>query len=122
SVAQAREEGWKRPARLAMMGRRTADGRDTGPEELAMPIHSMIAALLLAAAGDEVAPPVPEGPRAQLEWVERRVQTRQPTAAERRFDEICWARDIRKAIRLARRLDRPVFLFTHDGHMNVGRC
>jgi hypothetical protein len=46
----------------------------------------------------------------------------QPTAEERRFDEIGWARDIRQGIQLARKHGRPVFLFTHDGHMNVGRC
>ncbi len=57
-----------------------------------------------------------------LSWVEQRVRDWQPTAEERRFDEIGWATDIREAIRLARRLGRPVFLFTHDGHMNVGRC
>jgi hypothetical protein len=55
-------------------------------------------------------------------WVEKRVQQWQPTAAERRFDEIGWAKDIRDAERLARQSNRPVFLFTHDGHMAVGRC
>jgi hypothetical protein len=55
-------------------------------------------------------------------WVDRRVREWQPTAAEKRFDEIGWARDIREAERLAKEHGRPVFLFTHDGRMNIGRC
>ena len=55
-------------------------------------------------------------------WVEKTVQDRQPTAAERRFDEIGWLTDIREAIGLAKRHKRPVLLFTHDGHMAIGRC
>jgi hypothetical protein len=57
-----------------------------------------------------------------LSWIERRVHDWQPTAEERRFDEIGWAPTIREAERLAREHDRPVFLFTHDGHMAIGRC
>jgi hypothetical protein len=85
-----------------------------------MSIHRLLAALMLVtpAAGADT----PEALRSQFEQVERRVRQWQPTAEERRFDEIGWAADIREAIRLARRLGRPVFLFTHDGHMNVGRC
>ena len=55
-------------------------------------------------------------------WVERRIQELQPTAADRRFDEIGWAQDIRTALRLAAAHQRPVFLFTHDGRINTGRC
>jgi hypothetical protein len=55
-------------------------------------------------------------------WVRQHVQDWQPTAADRPFDEIGWAKDIRTAERLARENNRPVFLFTHDGHMAVGRC
>ena len=54
--------------------------------------------------------------------VTKRVQLWQPVAAERRFDEIGWASDILAARRLAKEHNRPVFLFTHDGHMAVGRC
>jgi hypothetical protein len=57
-----------------------------------------------------------------LAWVERRVQELEPAARERRIDEIGWASDIRQAERLARENSRPVFLFTHDGHINTGRC
>jgi hypothetical protein len=55
-------------------------------------------------------------------WVQKRVQDWQPAAEDRRFDEIGWARDIRAAEKLAKDNNRPVFLFTHDGHMDVGRC
>jgi hypothetical protein len=56
------------------------------------------------------------------DWVRRRVADWQPTADERRFDDIGWVADIRTALKLAKETDRPVFLFTHDGHIDVGRC
>ena len=55
-------------------------------------------------------------------WVEQRVRELQPNGKEKRFDEIGWADDIRDATRLAKQHRRPVFLFTHDGRMNIGRC
>ena len=55
-------------------------------------------------------------------WIEQRVRELQPTPKEKRFDEIGWAKDIRTAKRLAKENNRPVFLFTHDGRMNIGRC
>jgi len=54
--------------------------------------------------------------------VEQRIRELQPTASEKRFDEVGWARDIRHAKTLASQHNRPVFLFTHDGRMNLGRC
>jgi hypothetical protein len=57
-----------------------------------------------------------------LSWVDAQVAERMPSAEERRFDEIGWAKDIRDALRLAKEHNRPVFLFTHDGRMNLGRC
>jgi hypothetical protein len=60
--------------------------------------------------------------RELVSWVEKVVQQRQPPAADKRFDEIGWARDIRQALQLAKKHQRPVFLFTHDGRMNLGRC
>jgi hypothetical protein len=59
---------------------------------------------------------------ALVRWVEKQVQARQPPAADKRFDEIGWARDIGHALQLARKYRRPMFLFTHDGRMNLGRC
>jgi hypothetical protein len=55
-------------------------------------------------------------------WVEKRVRELEPAARERRIDEIGWASDLRQAERLAAEHSRPVFLFTHDGHINTGRC
>jgi hypothetical protein len=55
-------------------------------------------------------------------WVEQRVREWQPTARERRWEQIGWARDIRHALAVARQTNRPVFLFTLDGRMGVGRC
>jgi hypothetical protein len=57
-----------------------------------------------------------------LASVEQRVRELQPKADEKHFDEIGWADDIRDAIHLAKESHRPVFLFTHDGRMNIGRC
>jgi len=57
-----------------------------------------------------------------FEAVQQRVAALQPRAEEKRFDEIGWAKDIRDAQRLAKQHNRPVFLFTHDGRMNIGRC
>jgi hypothetical protein len=54
--------------------------------------------------------------------VEKRAQELEPAARDRRIDEIGWASDIRRAERLAGEHSRPVFLFTHDGHINTGRC
>jgi hypothetical protein len=55
-------------------------------------------------------------------WVDRRVQERQPAAEDRRFDEIGWFKAVLPAEKAARESGRPLFLFTHDGRMNVGRC
>ena len=55
-------------------------------------------------------------------WVEKRVREWQPTPDERGFDKIGWARDIREAQRLSKQSGRPVFLFTLDGRMGIGRC
>lgn len=42
--------------------------------------------------------------------------------AEKSFDRIGWAADIRTARKLAADHGRPVFLFTMDGRVNTGRC
>lgn len=78
-------------------------------------------AVLLGASLTALAADQSVKPRA-FAWIEERVQALQPTAREKRFDEIGWASDIRSAEKLARENNRPVFLFTHDGRMNIGRC
>ena len=54
--------------------------------------------------------------------IDQRVAALQPTANERRIDQIGWARDIRTALRLGRAHGRPVFRFTMDGRFSIGRC
>jgi hypothetical protein len=55
-------------------------------------------------------------------WVEQRIQQWQVTSADRRFDAIGWAKDLCDAERLAKKHGRPIFLFTHDGRIAIGRC
>ena len=62
------------------------------------------------------------GDRIFAGWVDKYVEEWQITPAERPFDQIGWAKDIRDAIRLGQKHGRPVFLFTHDGRMATGRC
>jgi len=64
----------------------------------------------------------PAGELASPEAVEAQIRQWQPTARERRWEKIEWAKDIRHALQVAKQANRPVFLFTHDGWMGVGRC
>ncbi|MEX0586425.1 MAG: hypothetical protein WD176_07265 [Pirellulales bacterium] len=54
--------------------------------------------------------------------VDKRIEASQPRDEEKRFDQIGWSTEIVAAERLAKEHSRPVFLFTHDGRMGVGRC
>jgi len=54
--------------------------------------------------------------------VDRQVADWQPSIEEKRFDQIGWSTSLLEAEKLAREHRRPIFLFTHDGRMNVGRC
>ena len=74
-------------------------------------------AILVAAAGKSEA-----DEEKFIAWVQKRVQEVQPTRAERKFDQVGWAKDILDAERLSKIHNRPVFLFTHDGRVNWGRC
>jgi hypothetical protein len=56
------------------------------------------------------------------EMVDRKVAACAPEPEERRFDQTGWLTDIHSALELAQRHNRPVFLFTHDGRMGLGRC
>jgi hypothetical protein len=55
-------------------------------------------------------------------WVEARVDEWQMKPSERKFDRIGWLTDIRAGLELAKKSNRPLFLFTHDGRMAIGRC
>jgi hypothetical protein len=80
-------------------------------------------AALVAATALAASPPGDSIADAQLaSWADARVKERQPTARERRIDEIGWAQDIRAARALSKKTRRPVFLFTMDGRISIGRC
>ena len=81
-------------------------------------IFTIAACLATSDAGTAEAQPAAR----DLAWVEKHARELEPAARERRIDEIGWASDIRQAERLAGEHSRPVFLFTHDGHINTGRC
>jgi hypothetical protein len=57
-----------------------------------------------------------------VSFVQKRIGDWQPTAEERRFDEVGWCHSILEAEKLAKEHNRPIFWFTHDGKMSVGRC
>ena len=77
----------------------------------------MLAVVLTAAASRA------EAPKNDLpKWLDERIAKIWPTASEKRFDEVGWATEILAGRELAKKNNRPVFLFTHDGHMAVGRC
>ncbi|HLF94300.1 MAG TPA: hypothetical protein VJB14_12630 [Planctomycetota bacterium] len=61
-------------------------------------------------------------PQSDLGWVETRVAEWQMKPSERKFDRIGWLTDIRAALELGKKSNRPLFLFTHDGRMAIGRC
>jgi hypothetical protein len=80
-------------------------------------------ALLFSAALFAPAASKPEADEEKfIAGVQKRVQEVQPTRSERKFDQVGWAKDILDAERLAKANNRPVFLFTHDGRVNWGRC
>ena len=83
-----------------------------------MPLYRLTLAALLLGLASSTAVCGDRSP----EWVAQRVQQWQPTARDRRWEQIGWARDLRSAERLAKEHNRPVFLFTLDGRMDVGRC
>jgi hypothetical protein len=55
-------------------------------------------------------------------WIDHHVEQLQPTEDDRALDNIGWVTEILEAQKLAAQHQRPVFLFTHDGRMAIGRC
>ena len=87
--------------------------------------YALIGASLLlsaAAVAAEFAPAVapPKGDVAK--WVDEKAAACAPKSEERHFDRTGWLTEIRPALELAQRHNRPVFLFTHDGRIGLGRC
>ena len=85
------------------------------------PVLLATAALLFCAPA-VLSPGASPPPGDVKEWVDAKVAACEPKPEERRFDATGWVTDIRSALKLAKEHGRPVFLFTHDGHMAVGRC
>lgn len=79
----------------------------------------MIRSLLLTGLGLLAVQSDPKPTRA---WIDARSESWQPTSIERRWEQIGWAKDLRDAHRIAKSAGRPVFLFTHDGRLGIGRC
>ena len=88
-----------------------------------MKIAGIAALVVLSAnvvgAADKPTPAPAGDPSA---WVDQKVSDCAPKPEERRFDQTGWLTDIRSALDLAKKHNRPVFLFTHDGRMGLGRC
>jgi hypothetical protein len=78
----------------------------------------------LALSGAVLGAPAPAAPPSgdPSAWVDQKVADCSPKPEERRFDQTGWLTDIRSALDLAKKHNRPVFLFTHDGRMGLGRC
>ena len=55
-------------------------------------------------------------------WVQHRADVLSAKFADRPFEKIGWVEDLPSALKLAAEHDRPVFLFTHNGRMDTGRC
>lgn len=87
---------------------------------------AILGALLAAQAADKALDAARElaggNEKPEFASIDARVREWQPKLEERKFDRIGWAKDIRDAIRLGKEHQRPVFLFTLDGRMDVGRC
>jgi len=73
----------------------------------------MVCSILSVSAVDQ--------PRDLPAWVQARVEALQPKTAERKFDQVGWAPSIVAAEKLARENNRPVFLFTQNGRIEIGR-
>jgi hypothetical protein len=82
----------------------------------------MLSQMPRARAGERSSAAISISDRQLATWVDKRVQQLQVNAADRRFDEIGWAKDLCEAESLAKKHERPVFLFTHDGRIAIGRC
>ena len=70
--------------------------------------------------GGIVRPPITD--KIRQSWVDQRVARLRARPGESMFERIGWAQSLAHAMETARLHQRPVFLFTHAGHMNRGRC
>jgi RNA polymerase sigma factor (sigma-70 family) len=77
--------------------------------------------LTYRALGREGATTALPADQALANWVDQRIRDWEPTPAERKIDQIGWAKSLLDARRLAQEHRRPIFVFTHDGRINTGR-
>ena len=90
--------------------------------------ESMRAASLTLLACLFLPKPVPAGQETvasnadDLSWIEKRVDEWKAGPSDRKFDQVGWLTDLLSAQKLAKEHGRPIFLFTHDGRMAIGRC
>jgi hypothetical protein len=56
-----------------------------------------------------------------VDLLNRRLAELQPTAAERKIDQIGWAPDLLTAVGLSKKHGRPLFVLFHDGDLATGR-
>ncbi|HUE70530.1 MAG TPA: hypothetical protein VMP01_06535 [Pirellulaceae bacterium] len=90
--------------------------------------HSLFRGLAVAVcllAGGAISLPAAEKEPTDADlkvWTDGKVAQWRPTAAERRFDEIGWSESLTAARQLSSESGRPVFLFTLDGRIAIGRC
>lgn len=87
-----------------------------------MRLHFAILLSCIAALAAAPAEKPPAKDKDLPAWVDARIKEQQPSEAERKFDAVGWSRTVLDAQKLAKEHNRPVFLFTHDGRMNLGRC
>lgn len=88
---------------------------------LRFPVHrALFAGLLLTTCAVPVQAEVADGFLCQ--WVDKRIQQMNARFVRGRYETIGWASGIGHALDVAKQHQRPVFLFTLDGHMNSGRC
>ena len=87
-----------------------------------MRLHMTLFVTCFAALAAAPAEKLPADAKDVPAWVDARVKERQLSEADRKFDAVGWSRTVIDAQKLAKEHNRPVFLFTHDGRMNLGRC
>jgi hypothetical protein len=83
---------------------------------------SLMGGVLLLTPVARADEPAPVADKDVKSLVDQRIKEWQPMAEEKRFDEIGWCTSLLQAEELAKKHGRPIFLFTHDGKMQVGRC
>jgi hypothetical protein len=84
-----------------------------------MRTYWITAALVALASG--LAPGAGRAQEHDAQWVTRRVaqiKNSEPTA----WKQIPWESSLTEARRVGRKEGRTVFLFTHDGNLETGRC